>query len=145
MPYCWSLSSNWPLNSEPLSESIKRGGGGRQELTEGFEREGGLSAGWGTGGEGDCEAAVGVDEGEQVAADAVADADHGIAGEDRERGVFLSFGLAVFAVPSHGFASSLVRKSGRRMTHLMRVFGDDPADRGDAGQGDSVLPAPVGQ
>lgn len=116
-----------------------------QELAEGFEREGGLSAGWGGGGEGDGESAVGVDEGEQIAADAVADTDYGIAGEDGEWGMSLSFGLAVFAGSLHPFGSSLWGKSDGGMAHLIGVFGDDSPDGGDAGQSHGVLLAPSGQ
>ncbi len=118
---------------------------GGQEWAEGFECEGGLTAGLGTGGEGEGESAVGVNEGEQVAPDAIADADHGIAGEDGERGVVLAFGFTVFAVPMQGFASSLWRKSGGGMAQLVGFFGDDSPDGGDAGQRQGVLVTPGDQ
>ncbi len=118
---------------------------GGQDLAECFEHEGGLLAGWGFGSEGDGQSAVGVNEGEQIAAEAVADTDYGIAGEDGERGMFLSFGLTIFALFSDGFGSSLWGKSDGSMAHLSGVFGDDSPDGGDAGLGDGVLWTPVGQ
>ena len=94
----------------------------------------------------DGKAGVRVDAGEQVAAQAIAQAHHGSAGEHFKRWMFAAFGLAGF-----GFAGDAV--CGARghsslsggVAHFVWVAGDDVADGGDAGQRDVLLPTPRSQ
>ncbi len=55
-----------------------------QEDTQGVEGAGRLATGRGGAGQGDGEAGLGVDEGEEVEPEAIPQADHGITGEDIE-------------------------------------------------------------
>ena len=77
------------------------------------------------GGEGDSEARVRVDEGEQVAAQSIAQAHHGIAGEHFKRWMFAAFGLAGFAFAGDGFVVAAGIQSSGGMAHFVRVAGDD--------------------
>ena len=83
-----------------------------------------------------------VDESEQVAAQAIAQAHHGIAGEHFKRLMFEAFGLAGFGFAGDEFVAAAGTQSGGGMAHFVWVAGDDAADGGDAGQCDVLLPAP---
>ena len=86
-----------------------------------------------------------VDEGEQVAAQAIAQAHHGIADEHFKRLMFEAFGLAGFAFAGDGFVAAAGTQSDGGVAHFVRVAGDDAADGGDTGQCDVLLPAPRSQ
>ena len=108
-----------------------------QPLTQRVKGDGSLLAGLG---EGDSEAGVGVDEGEQAAAQAIAQVHHGIAGEHFKRWMLEAFGLA-----GDGFVVAAGIQSSGGMAHFVRVAGDDAADGGDAGLCDVLLPTPRSQ
>ena len=115
-----------------------------QPLTQRVKSDGRLLAGLG-GGEGDSEAVVRVDESEQAAAQAIAQAHHGIASEHFKRLMFAAFGLAGFAFAGDGFVAPAGIQSSGGMAHFVWVAGDDAADGGDAGQCDVLLPTPGSQ
>ena len=104
-----------------------------------------LLAGLAGGFDVDGKAGVGVDEGEQVAARAIAQAHYGIAGEHFKRLMFAAFGLAGFGFAGDEFVAPAGTQSGGDVAHFVRVAGDDAADGGDAGQRDVLLPAPGSQ
>ncbi len=103
-----------------------------QQLAQRVKGDGRLAAGLG-GGEG--EAGVRVDEGEQAAAQAIAQAHHGIAGEHFKQLMLEAFGLA-----GDGFVAAAGIQSSGGMAHFVWTAGDDAADGGDAGQRDVLLP-----
>ncbi|WP_423908392.1 hypothetical protein [Candidatus Spongiihabitans sp.] len=83
-----------------------------QPLTQRVKGDGSLLAGLG---EGDSEAGVGVDEGEQVAAQSIAQAHHGIAGEHFKRLMLEAFELTGFAFTvERSVAAAGIQSSGGR-------------------------------
>ncbi len=116
-----------------------------QQLTQRVKGDGGLLAGLGGGGEGDSEAGMRIDEGEQIAAQSIAQAHHGIAGEHFKRLMFEAFGLSGFAFAGDEFVATAGIQSSGGMAHFVWIAGDDAADGGDAGQRDVLLPAPGSQ
>ena len=101
-----------------------------QPLTQRVKGDGSLLAGLG-GGEGDSEAVVRVDEGEQAAAQSIAQAHHGIAGKHFKQLMLEAFGFA-----GDGFAAAAGAQSGGGVAHFVWIAGDNAADGGDAGQCD---------
>ena len=133
---CWKR----PLNSEPLSERMKRGRFW-QPLTQRVKGDGSwldwaakaiAKREWGS---------MKVNWWRQ----SIAQAHHGIADEHFKRLMFEAFGLAGFAFAGDGFVAAAGTQSDGGVAHFVRVAGDDAADGGDAGQCDVLLPAPRSQ
>ncbi len=111
-------------------------------MTQGVKGDGSLTAGLGGSGEGDGEAAAGVDEGERAAAQTISDAYYGIAGEDFKGLVFEAFGAAGFLFAGEGFGVPAVGETSGGAAHFAWLAGDDAADGSGAGQGEVLPPTP---
>ena len=81
------------------------------------------------------EARAGVDEGEDIASDAIADALYGIASELLHGGGRDALGTACFAGLAQWLVSSAAIQPERCVAHLIGLPGDDASDSGDTGDG----------
>ncbi len=119
-----------------------------QPLTQRVKGDGSLLVGLG-GFDVDGKAGVRVDEGEQAAAQpiaqAIAQAHHGIAGEHFKQLMLEAFGLAGFAFAVERSVAAAGIQSSGGMAHFVWVAGDDAVDGGDAGLCDVLLPTPGSQ
>lgn len=101
-----------------------------------------MATGRGGGGERDGEAAVGVDEGEHVAAEAGLEAHHGIAGEHFEGLSLVALGWAGFARPGRGLGAPPGIQADGGVSHLVGGPSDEAPDGGDTGHGEALLRTP---
>ena len=76
-------------------------------------------------------------DGEQVLAQSIAQAHHGIVGERFKRLMLEAFGFA-----GDEFVAAAGTQSGGGVAHFVWVAGNDAAEGGDAGQCDVLLPTP---
>ena len=119
--------------------------GAWQHLAQGLQRAGRLAAGRGGRGHGDREARVGIEKGEQVAAEARLEPDDGITGEHLEGRGGVAAGFPRFARPHDGFRLAPRRQADGGVPHLVGRTGDQAPNGGDTGQGEAVGLTPRGQ
>ena len=93
--------------------------GAWQHLAQGLQRAGRLAAGRGGRGHGDREARVGIEKGEQVAAEARLEPDDGITGEHLEGRGGVAAGFPRFARPHDGFRLAPRRQADGGVPHLV--------------------------
>ncbi|MCY3955119.1 MAG: hypothetical protein OXF47_03880, partial [Nitrospira sp.] len=117
-------------------------GWGGEQGTQRVESVSRVTAGGGGGGQGEGEATVGINEGEQVAAEARVEADHGITREDLQRPMAAALRGPSFAGPACGFGATPRIQADGSVPHLVGGAGDQAADGGDTGQGEPLLRTP---
>jgi hypothetical protein len=86
-----------------------------------------------------------IDEGDEVAAHAVADALDGVAGEHFQGLGRELFGFSGLGVPPQGLGSPAAVDAAGGVAHLVGGTGDDAPNGRDAGQRKTVLGAPGGE
>jgi hypothetical protein len=110
-----------------------------------FEGAGGVSGVLGGEPHGEGQVRDRIDEGDEVAAHAVADALDGVAGEHFQGLGRELFGFSGLGVPPQGLGSPAAVDAAGGVAHLVGGTGDDAPNGRDAGQRKTVLGAPGGE
>ena len=117
-------------------------GWGGEQHTQRVEDVSGVAARGGGGSQGEDEATVGIDEGEQVTAEARVQPHHGITGEHFQGRHRAPVGGPGFAGPARGLGAPAGIQADRDVPHLVGGAGDQAVDRGDTGEGEPLLRTP---